>query len=85
MTKQHEQIRWDKKPDKCPKCGGEIGGLQYPWGNPNHYDGVSEWFCIRSADVDGRNCHYHVGRWTGKELKDGEWEPPYGITDPKEK
>ena len=63
----------------CPVCGGEIIGVQYgrgysetvtAWGHPYHYDGVSEWQCS--------SCERRVGRWSGRELSEGEWERPYG-------
>jgi hypothetical protein len=38
--------------------------------NPNHYDGVSEWECSM--------CGRRWGRWTGKELQEGEQEKRYG-------
>ena len=58
----------------CPKCEStNITGIQYGFvadrDNPCHYDGISEWKC---------ECGYREGRWSGKELKDGEHEPPYG-------
>ena len=55
---------------KCPKCGNDnIIGMEYAAG-PYRYDGVSEYRCLK--------CDYRQGRWTGKELKEGEWEPPFG-------
>jgi hypothetical protein len=57
--------------EKCPKCGSsEIGGVEYWYMSPERYDGVSEWNCL--------NCGYRQGRWTGKELKDGQIESRYG-------
>jgi hypothetical protein len=50
-------------------------GVEYAYGSPNRYDGVSEWLCPK--------CHYREGRWSGKELKGDEEEPRYG-EHPKE-
>ena len=48
-----------------------MGGCEYGEG-PYRYDGVSEWVCMSKA------CGARYGRWSGKELKKGESEPPYG-------
>lgn len=49
-------------------CGKDCEwfGVQYEYGHPEHYDGVSEWMC--------NVCKKRVGRFSGKELKDGEFE-----------
>lgn len=47
-------------------------GVEYAYDNPNHYDGVSEWVCP--------DCKYREGRWTGRELAEGELEPRFGET-----
>jgi hypothetical protein len=39
-------------------------------GTPEDYDGVSEVRC--------KDCNMRWGRWSGKELKDGELEKRYG-------
>jgi hypothetical protein len=59
-------------PDYCATCEREttVSGAEYAYGDPNRYDGISEWVCL----VCGRR----EGRWTGKELKDGEAEPRFG-------
>ena len=44
--------------------------VEYGWEHPQHYDGISEYRCM--------DCKYREGRWSGKELKDGEWELKYG-------
>ena len=44
-------------------------GVEYSM-TPEDYDGVSEWCCD--------TCGKRYGRWTGKELKDGELERRYG-------
>ena len=54
----------------CPKCQAEMIAVQYAWDEPEHYDGVSEWLCPA--------CELRIGRWTGRELKEGEVEPRYG-------
>ena len=59
-----------KQSNECPLCGLELCGVEYHYNHPEHYDGVSEWKCLK--------CHYRRGRWTGKELSNGEVEPRYG-------
>ena len=44
--------------------------VEYGYPDPYRYDGASEWRC--------QVCGYREGRWTGKELKGKEQEPPYG-------
>lgn len=59
--------------EKCKKCGSEnIIMVEYSWDSPDHYDGVSE---IRCND-----CKARIGRWSGKELAEGEIEKRYGIS-----
>jgi len=56
---------------KCKKCGSEnIIGVEYWYDHPERYDGVSEWQCY--------HCGVRYGRWTGKELAEGESEKRYG-------
>jgi hypothetical protein len=51
-------------------CGHRtFTGLQYQ-GTPEDYDGVSEWIC--------QACHRHYGRWTRRELGEGEIERRHG-------
>ena len=58
--------------EKCKKCGSQnIILVEYAYGHPNRYDGISEIFC--------NDCKARTGRWTGNELKDGEFEPRYGV------
>lgn len=49
-----------------------IGIEYYDIGLPEGvgYDGISEWRCEK--------CKIRIGRWSGKELKAGEWERRYG-------
>lgn len=55
----------------CPTCGNLIlAGRQYAYGDPCHYDGVSEWYCPV--------CETRIGRWTGRILTEGQAEPPFG-------
>jgi len=55
----------------CGRCGStQFIGIEYYLLDPNHYDGVSEWQC--------QSCQTRYGRWTKKELKSGDTEPPYG-------
>lgn len=42
---------------------------EYTMDMPEHYDGISEWVFI---------CGCRYGRWSGKLLKDGEYEEPFG-------
>lgn len=46
--------------------------IQYGHNTPREYlyDGISEINCLK--------CGKRVGRWTGKELLEGELEPRYG-------
>ena len=56
----------------CPKNPGhDIMLVEYAWNDPDHYDGVSE--------IDCRDCGKRYGRWSGKELAEGEKEPRFGI------
>jgi hypothetical protein len=66
-----------RDPLRC--CEAIMCGIQYGMyyseektdlGDPYHYDGVSEWQCEK--------CGKRIGRWSMKELKDGEFEKPYG-------
>ncbi|MCR4280837.1 MAG: hypothetical protein NUV88_00685 [Candidatus Kaiserbacteria bacterium] len=61
----------DTQKQKCQKCGSEnIVMVEYGYGHPEHYDGVSETMC--------NDCKARFGRWSNKELKEGEWEPRGG-------
>ncbi len=53
-------------PDHCKKCKKDNWcGIEYAWDHPEYYDGVSEWRCM--------DCNYRLNRWTGEELKEGQW------------
>lgn len=53
--------------EKCKKCGSEnIMMVEYAPESPEHYDGVSEIQCL--------DCKTRIGRWSGKELEEGEIE-----------
>jgi hypothetical protein len=54
----------------CPKGHKKIICVEYNYGDPFRYDGVSEIMC--------KTCKKRYGRWTEKVLKKGEQEPPYG-------
>lgn len=54
----------------CQVCGKPCIGVEYAYNDPNHYDGVSEWWC--------KACGIRIGRWSGKHLGDGDYEKPYG-------
>ena len=58
------------KKETCKKCNSEnIILIEYGFG-PYRYDGISEIKC--------NDCDIRIGRWTGNELKEGEFEPPFG-------
>lgn len=51
----------------CTKCDSiNIIGVQYGYGEPEHYDGISEWRC--------GDCGCRQGRFSGRVLNDGECE-----------
>ena len=57
--------------EKCKKCGSEnIIMVEYDMMHPEHYDGISE--------IDCHDCGARIGRWTGKELIEGEFEKRHG-------
>lgn len=51
-------------------CEQHMTGIEYWYNSPNRYDGVSEWRCEK--------CGIRIGRWSGKELAEGEEEKRYG-------
>lgn len=56
---------------KCKKCGSEnILMVEYSHDSPEYYDGISE--------IDCKSCDARFGRWSGKELGEGEFEKPGG-------
>ena len=55
---------------QCEKCHTDYIMVEYSYDNPEHYDGISEYFCP--------DCKVRIGRWSGKTLKDGEVEKRYG-------
>jgi len=56
---------------KCRNCGSKnIIMIEYGYPSPEQYDGISEYMC--------KDCGARFGRWTGKELKEGEIEPRFG-------
>lgn len=64
--------------DVCPVChanlkdgsGSRLIGVEYAYGSPERYDGVSEWRCP--------DCRSRFGRWTGDILEDFIAEPRFG-------
>lgn len=59
-------------PNECPHCKArDMIGVQYGIGQPECYDGVSEWHC--------RECGKRFGRWSHKVLIAGEIERRYGV------
>ncbi len=58
--------------DKCTKCGSSnIVMVEYDHDHPDHYDGISEIKCFA--------CGVRIGRWSGKELAEDEFEPRGGV------
>jgi DNA-directed RNA polymerase subunit RPC12/RpoP len=58
--------------ETCKKCGSKnIVMVEYSWDSPEHYDGISEIQC--------NDCGVRIGRWSGKELAEGECEKRYGM------
>lgn len=59
------------EPEICMKCGSpNIVFVEYEHSHPDHYDGVSEIVC--------KDCGIRIGRWSEKELAEGETEKRYG-------
>lgn len=57
----------------CNKCGSKnMVYVEYNLTMPEHYDGWSETMCMEEK------CGARIGRWTDKELADGEYELPLG-------
>lgn len=56
--------------DNCEKCGKPYLLVEYSGMDPCHCDGVSELVC--------EPCGVRKGRWSGRDLRPGEHEPPYG-------
>lgn len=57
--------------EKCKKCDSEnIILVEYVPGSPERYDGISE--------IDCRDCGVRIGRWSDKELSEGEVEKRHG-------
>lgn len=66
VTEQDRQ----RDPRKTPGVYSRVIGVEYGYGHPHRYDGVSEWRCP--------DCGYREGRWTGRPLREGESEPRFG-------
>lgn len=58
--------------DFCGRCNKKVTALacEYPHDHPEHYDGTSEFRCLR--------CGRREGRWTGAVLTAGASEPRFG-------
>ena len=57
--------------EQCKKCGSSnIVMVEYEITHPNHFDGISEIMCL--------DCRARIGRWSGRELGEGEFEPRFG-------
>jgi len=55
----------------CKKCGGNnLMMVEYDRLSPEYYDGVSE--------IDCQDCGARIGRWSGRELVEGEVEKKSG-------
>ena len=60
----------------CQKCNSaHTIMVEYDLMHPDHYDGVSEILCF--------DCKARFGRWSGKELEEGEFEPVFGVSKKK--
>jgi C4-type Zn-finger protein len=55
---------------KCPKCGMGMVDVEYTDKHPFHFDGVSEYYC----PTNHGGCGYRQGKWSDKELLEGEFE-----------
>ncbi len=66
---------------KCDDCGGEIVMIEYHGMDKYHYDGVSEYRCLKSL-AENPTCLFRVGRWCGQRLTEKEQEPPYCKGEP---
>lgn len=52
-------------------CGSkEFISIEYRYDHPEYYDGISEYRC--------QICKTRYGRWSGRILKDGEFEKRFG-------
>jgi hypothetical protein len=58
--------------NKCKKCGSDTIMVEYGYPSKNSYDGISEYRCLN------KECGLRIGRWSGKELAEGEEELRYG-------
>jgi len=57
--------------EQCKKCGSKnILLVEYDMMSPEYYDGISE--------IDCNDCGARFGRWSGKELAEGELEKKFG-------
>ncbi len=71
-------IKHENRPHEYGRCGQELWGVEYSYTCPERYDGLSERFCPKEKG----GCGLRVGRWSGKELKDGEIETRFGESEP---
>lgn len=60
------------KDGKCCSAPA-VAGVEYAYGSPERYDGISEWAC--------GNCGTREGKWSGNILAEGEIEPRFGGED----
>ena len=51
----------------CPDCGAAMIDVEYGYDHPEHWDGISEHYCLV--------CLLRLGRFTGKRLTKGQYEP----------
>lgn len=56
-------------PKKCPNCGGKTIMVEYGLMDKYHYDGVSEWACVKGD--------WRVGRFCEQVLEKDAVEPPH--------
>lgn len=57
----------------CGHSTTEVIGIEYWYDHPDHYDGISEYRCGK--------CGRRWGRWSRRELDNGETERVYGYGD----
>ena len=51
---------------ECVHPDEKRAGVEYPYGHPGRYDGVSEWVCTA--------CGQRKGRWSGRVLVGDDYE-----------
>jgi len=71
ITPEHcDHCNADLKYEKDGRVYTRLISIEYGYGSPERYDGISELKCP--------DCGTRIGRWTGNVLRDGELEPRFG-------